>query len=184
MNKSKKLEGFTQEELKEIRTDMMRYKNNSLSFWLSILALVLNVAMFLIIYTNKDCRSSYQSGLDLMVNVIVLLACFLIAEKTKAYSTKASIGAFVVGGIQIARIFWIPLYYYNCNVKYLKALAEAEAAGTAFKYDGIIGMTAGDFTKCVILLVVSALALIAAGLIAIYRHKVLQKHIEGLQESR
>ena len=36
----------------EIKTDIMRYKTNGLSFWLCMLAIVFNVAMFLIIYTH------------------------------------------------------------------------------------------------------------------------------------
>ena len=33
----------------EIKTDIMRYKNNGLSFWLCVLAIIFDVAMFLII---------------------------------------------------------------------------------------------------------------------------------------
>ena len=37
----------------EIKTDIMRYKANGTSFWLCMLAIILNVAMFLIIYTSE-----------------------------------------------------------------------------------------------------------------------------------
>ena len=41
-------------ELYEVRTDIMRYKNNSISFWLCIVAIIFNVLMFLIVYQNSD----------------------------------------------------------------------------------------------------------------------------------
>ena len=63
----------------------MRYKNNGLSFWLCMLAIVFDVAMFLIIYTTSSCTPNFELGLDLLINVLFLLAAFLTAEKTKAY---------------------------------------------------------------------------------------------------
>ena len=69
---------------KDIKIDIMRYKANQSSFLLCILAIVLNVAMFLIVYKETNCVPSYLLGIDLIINVVFMLAAFLIAEKTKA----------------------------------------------------------------------------------------------------
>ena len=166
---------------KDIQTDIMRYKNNSASFWLCILAIVLDSVMFIMIYKNKDCVPGVTAGLDLIVNVIFLLAVFLIAEKTKAYSKKAAYGAIVVGVVQIARIFWIPLYFRNQNKIYLEELAKAEQAGEQLSYTGMVGLEKGQFNAAVILMAVSAAVLFVAAVITIVKSKRLQAHLEKIE---
>ena len=144
----------------EIKTDIMRYKNNGTSFWLSILAIIADVVMFIIIYKKKECVPDFQMGFDLLINVIYMLAVFLIAEKTKAYSKKASYAAFIVAAIQIARIFWIPLNYLNN------------------------GLTVVQFGWCVGLIVLSAVSLIVAGIVAINKNQRLEVHLKMLEEKR
>lgn len=145
----------------EIKTDIMRYKNNGTSFWLSMLAIIADVVMFVIIYKRKECIPDFQMGFDLLINVIYMLAVFLIAEKTKAYNKKASYVAFVIAAIQIARIFWIPLKYYNSN-----------------------GLTSSQFIWCVGLIVVSALSLVVAGIVAITKSNKLEAHLNKIKEMR
>lgn len=144
----------------EIKTDIMRYKNNGTSFWLSILAIIADVVMFVIIYKQKECVPDFQMGFDLLINVIYMLAVFLIAEKTKAYNKKASYAAFIVAAIQIARIFWIPLNYLNN------------------------GLTVVQFGWCVGLIVLSAVSLVAAGIVAIVKNNKLEAHLQMLEEMR
>ena len=144
----------------EIKTDIMRYKNNGTSFWLSILAIIADVVMFVIIYKRKECVPDFQMGFDLLINVIYMLAVFLIAEKTKAYNKKASYAAFAVAAIQIARIFWIPLNYLNN------------------------GLTVVQFGWCVGLIVLSAISLVAAGIVAIVKNNKLEAHLQMLEEMR
>jgi len=103
-----------------IKTDIMRYKPNQLSFLFCVLAIVLNVAMFLIIYQETNCKSNYLLGIDLVINVVFMLAVFLLSEKSKAYNLKAGYVALVMGLIEIGRIFFIPLYYHNKHLEYLK----------------------------------------------------------------
>jgi hypothetical protein len=144
----------------EIKTDIMRYKNNGTSFWLSILAIIADVVMFVIIYKQKECVPDFQMGFDLLINVIYMLAVFLIAEKTKAYNKNASYAAFIVAAIQIARIFWIPLNYLNN------------------------GLTVVQFGWCVGLIVLSAISLVAAGIVAIVKNNKLEAHLQMLEEMR
>lgn len=156
-------------ELYDLRTDIMRYKKNSASFWLCILAIVLDVAMFLIIYKEKLCVPNWQLGIDLVVNIVMILAFFLTAEKTKAYAVNGSYAAYVLGAIQVARIFWIPLeYFIEWNVRQGEIALNPDLSS--------IGLSATKFTWCVILLLGSALSSIAAGLICNAKHKRLESY--------
>lgn len=143
---------------KKISIDMLHYKNNRFSFWMIILAIVLNVVMFLIIYKTTECTPNVQLGIDLLINVVFMLACFLAAGKTSKYSRFWGIGSIVLGGIQVARIFWIPLVYY---LKYVNEGA---------------GLNPGLFAACIILLVLSAACLVFAGIDTLIKHKILEKH--------
>lgn len=138
---------------KKIDIDMYHYKPNRSAFWLILLAIVLNIAMFIIIYkTNTSILSAdVQLGIDLIVNVVFMLTCFLAAEKTKRYSKDWGIASIVLGGIEAARIFWIPLYYYLNG-----------------------GISAGSFTACVVLLSGACASLIVAGLITLAKYKIIQ----------
>lgn len=142
-------------ERRIISFDMMHYKNNRSSFWLILLTIALNVAMFIIIYkTNtSNLAADLQLGIDLIVNVMFMLVAFLAAEKTKRYSKEWGIVSIVLGGIQVARIFWIPLYYYLNG-----------------------GISAGSFTACFILLAGGAASAIVAGVLTLIKYRILQEH--------
>ena len=169
----------------------MRYKPNGASFWLCMLAIIFNVAMFIIIYTTKSCTSDWQLGIDLLVNVIFMLAAFLTAEKTKAYKSSAGYVAMGLGAIEILRIFWIPLKYYkmylvwNEEVKVMteKLISEGKTAEEiAILLPRISGLETGQFTWCIVLLVAACLALVAAGVIAILKSRKLKAHLAKLEE--
>lgn len=142
-------------EKRKISFDMMHYKGNSISFWFILLAIALNIAMFIIIYkaNTSDLAADLQLGFDLIINVVFMLAAFLAAEKTKRYSKEWGIVSFVLGGIQVARIFWIPLYYYLNG-----------------------GITSGAFSACVILQACGAAACIIAGAFTLIKYRILQEH--------
>lgn len=139
----------------KIAIDIMHYKNNRASFWLILLTIALNIGMFIIIYrTNtSDLAADLQLGIDLLINVIFMLICFLAAEKTKRYSKSWGIVSIVLGFIQIVRIFWIPLYYFLNN-----------------------GINSGAFASCVVLLALSGFSIIFAGFISIFKYKILAKN--------
>ncbi|MCQ2795021.1 MAG: hypothetical protein MJ214_02265 [Bacilli bacterium] len=142
-------------EKRKISFDMMHYRNNRSSFWLILLTIALNVAMFIIIYkTNTDdLKADLQLGFDLIINVVFMLTAFLAAEKTKRYSREWGIVSFVLGGVQVARIFWIPLYYYLNG-----------------------GITPGAFSACVILLAGGAACMIIAGALTLIKYRILKDH--------
>lgn len=175
----------------EIKTDIMRYKTNGASFWLCMLSIVFNVVMFLVIYTKKACTSDYELGMDLLVNVLFMLAAFLLAEKTKAYSKSAGFAAMGLGVLEILRIFWIPLKYFNMyrewNLKVQqiteKLLAEGKTTEEIALYlPSLSGLNGGQFTLCVVLLIAACLSLVAAGIIAVIKSNKLSAHLAKIEE--
>lgn len=169
---------------KYIKTDIMRFKKNNFSFWFAILAIVFNVAMFLIIYKETNCTPNFQLGIDLLINVLFMLTGFLLAEKMKAYNKTSGIIALVLGVVEMLRIFWIPLYYFNKNIEYLAAYNAAIEAGETFSYSGIIGLNANEFMWCAILLVLAGLSLILAGLICLKKEKTLTAHLNDIKGAK
>lgn len=151
-----------------IKTDIMRYKPNQLSFLFCVSAIVLNVAMFLIIYQETNCKSNYLLGIDLVINVVFMLAVFLLSEKSKAYNLKAGYVALVMGLIEIGRIFFIPLYYHNKHLEYLKT------------EEGIIGLSNSQFYWCVGLMIAAAVCLFVAGIVTIIKSKRLTAHLANI----
>ncbi len=161
-------------KLHELHSDIMRYKNNSLSFWLCIFAIILNVAMFLIIYKCVNCTPNVQLGIDLLINIIFMLTVFLISEKTKTYDKKGGYYAVGLGVLEVLRIFWIPLFYYLKFVEYSK-LADKGS------YTGIIGLDTASFMSCVILMVAAGLCLISAGIVCLLEERRLKEHLQNLK---
>ncbi len=161
-------------KLHETHSDIMRYKNNTASFWLCILAICFNVAMFLIIFKETNCTPDFQLGIDLLVNICILLAAFLLAEKTKTYDKRGGYYTIALGIIEVLRIFWIPLKYFMNYLTYL----GVEDKGS---YTGVIGLSTTEFIWCAVLLSCAALSLIGAGIICLTKGNRLQKHLESLK---
>ena len=124
--------------------------------------------MFLIVYTETNCVPSYLLGIDLIINVVFMLAAFLIAEKTKAYSTMGGVAAIILAAIEIGRIFFIPLYYHNKHLEYLKT------------EEGIIGLSNSQFYWCVGLMIAAAVCLFVAGIVTIIKSKRLTAHLANI----
>lgn len=158
-------------ELYDLRSDIMRYKKNSASFWLCILAIIFDVAMFLIIYKETNCVPNWALGIDLVLNIVIILAFFLTAEKTKAYSVSGSKTSYVLGVIQVVRIFWIPLTYFK---EYLSCMEQINAGAEIVA----TGLNTGKFIWCFVLLVLSGLSSVFAGIICQKKAKRLQEHLK------
>lgn len=154
-----KLKTLKREKLPQL----LRYRNNSISFWLCMLAILFNVLAFLKIYEKASCTPDFILGIDVVINILVLLGCFVCAEEVKAYRKNFAYFSFVIAVLQIARIFIVPL-------KHVDVLsAEVNLFGNAFIY-------------LIILYVVSAASLIVSGIICIKRGNILQDYLNKLEE--
>ena len=178
------------------QVEMMRYRDNSLSYKLGLGGLVFSVlACFFCL--NGFNPTSFTTLIAIMLNIVILLGGFLGIEKTKSYSMKGSISLIVFGGMCAARIFWIPLQlltYFpkymdfingkttdNSYEKYLgKTITSAYAATSgSYRWLPANGTFRGIFA--VILLVIAAATFIGAGVIGYIRSKKLSTYLDSLK---
>lgn len=95
-----------------IQNDILRYKKNKLGANLAILGIVFGCLYFLILYAqvkNNDFYYTWEIAFDVIYNLFFLLFVFLFSEQVKNYNRKLFPAQLIVGILQIARIFWLPL---------------------------------------------------------------------------
>ena len=85
----------------------MRYKNDSLSFYMNILAIVFNIIFLICIMANLNITANLVIGIDALVNIIFMLFAFLTAEKVKAYLPKWCFVSLVLAVLQLVRVFYV-----------------------------------------------------------------------------
>lgn len=147
-----------------IKKDRMRFKSNSLSSNLTLLAVVLNVLYFVCIY-KSDVSTYYYTyiiGLSVIYNLVFMLVAFLSSIGVKNYKINFSIALIVIGALQVVRIFGIPL--------------NASNAVLSIGGEDVHVMGQWQFVRTLIYLISSSALLIAAGVIGIIRSKILQSY--------
>ena len=149
---------------REIRTDRMRYVKNISSSRLCYLAILLNVLYFISIYKSDVGSWYYQIlvGGSIVYNLLFMLMTFLASEGIKSYQKNYSWLLYVLGILQIVRIFILPTQAHQAVIK----LGSAETTV----------MQTPQFIRCVIYLAGSAACMIAAALINQRKSAALAKH--------
>ena len=95
-----------------IQNDIMRYKKNKLCANLALLGIVFGCLYFLVLYAqvkNNNFYYTWEIAFDVIYNLFFLLFVFLFSEQVKNYKKKLFPAQLIVGILQIARIFWLPL---------------------------------------------------------------------------
>lgn len=159
-------------DLATVKKDRMRFKTNSLSSNLALLAVVLNVLYFVCIYKSdvSTYYYTYMIGLSVMYNLVFMLAAFLSSIGVKNYKMKFSIVLIVIGALQIVRIFGIPMNAFNTMIT---------IAGEERRV-----MSEYQFIRTLVYLISSSALLIAAGVIGIIRTKILENYKRQIGEEQ
>lgn len=172
-------------ELEKIKTEMMHYRGNGLSYKLAFLGIGCSVLAAFV------CLNSFYPDMlgfiKILMNIAILLFGFLCCEKVKAYSKEASIALCVIGGICVLRIFWVPLNLIVWYNRFMDPNATAETKNEAGKYLGKI-ITANSSTinwlpkdgnfrgiTAIVLLACAAAAFIASGVIGYFKSVIYHK---------
>ncbi|MDE7083378.1 MAG: hypothetical protein K2O89_06735 [Clostridia bacterium] len=95
-----------------IQNDISRYKKNKFAANLALLGLALGCIYFLSLYSQVNNEKFYYTwaiAFDVIYNLFFLLFVFLFSEQVKNYKRKLFPFQLVLGALQIARIFWLPL---------------------------------------------------------------------------
>lgn len=157
-----------------IEGEMLRYKSNSLSYKLGMLAIMFSILAAFI--SLNSVAWNFMVIIKILMNIIILLFGFLSIEKVKAYSREYSFVLIGMGAVCAARIFWYPLLII---IDYAKYLADS-------KVTGILGPTVtGNYLQnsflpmsgyfrgitAMILLACGAVAFIGAGVVGLMKAK-------------
>src|SRR5574344_105784 len=145
-----------------VEVEMLRYRANSFSQGMVILALCCVVAAFSTIYgfyykpgsTSGFSNITIYIFVDIIVSILMMLFSFYAAVEVKAYSKVWSIGCFVLAGICVGRIFTYPLF----------RLQE----GT---------LDAGRFSIILILYFIAAGLYVLGGLMGFFKGKALRDYL-------
>ena len=151
-----------------VRLDRMRFTKNTASSRLAILAILFDVLYFVSLYKiNVDYYYTLTMGASILYNLVFMLAAFLSSEGVKNYKQSFSWVLCVLGIIQIARIFILPV----------PAHATEVTVGGA----QMLAMSDGQFVRVIIYLIASAVCLFAAAAVNLVKSRALKAHIAGLE---
>ncbi len=149
---------------RSVSRDRLRFIKNTASSRLCYLAILFNVLYFISI-CKSDVGTYYYNimiGAVILYNLAFLLAVFLASEGVKNYKRGFSFLLIAAGIGQIIRIFIIPM----------KAHAEMTVVNGA----ETLVMRDGQFIRVVIYLVASAVCLLLAAAINLYKCNELAAH--------
>ena len=152
-----------------IQRDRMRFTKNTFSSNFAILAILFDVFFFVSIY-KSDVGTYYYNiliGASIVYNLCFMLAGFLASEGVKNYKIGYCYLLIVLGIIQIARIFIIPVPAHS-------AVVTINNVSTAV-------MGNGQFFRVVLYLCLSAACCFAAAFVGIQRSRTLSAHLASLE---
>lgn len=144
---------------RKLKLEMLMYRTNKLGATLVYLSLVFMIVAFSTIYGYID-TVDYTVGLDIIANIICLLALFLTAEKCKVYDRNWGIACFPIAAVLLLKGFLVPTILYTSTIS---------NASDVTILDGL------RYTINVIFTVLSALSVVGAGVITIIRSKMLEE---------
>lgn len=162
------------------KVEMMRYRDNSLSYKLGFGGLAFSI-LACFVCLNSFNPHNVMTIFAIMLNVVILLGGFLCIEKSKAYSFGGSIGLVVFGAICGARIFWIPLQIMLKNEEYLGMTITTDNKDqlTYLPTDGTFRAV-----LAIIFLVAAAALFIAAGYIGMQRSRKLTTYLNSINNKK
>ncbi len=165
---SENIVAITPKEAKQIQLDRMRYTKNTLSSRLALCAIVFDVLYFVSIYSSDVGKWYYTwlIGVSIVYNLVFMLMAFLSSEGVKNYHVGY---AWLLLGLsvgQVVRIFILPMQALSATVK--------------IKSEVLPVMQTPQFIYVVIMLALSALCCLIAGLAGIQRSRTLEAYNASL----
>ncbi|MCR5121631.1 MAG: hypothetical protein K6B74_04350 [Ruminococcus sp.] len=157
----------------ELKKDRLRFTKNKLSANLILLAIAANALYFVSIY-GSDVGSYYYSlfiGASIVYNLVFMLTAFLSSEGVKSYKLGYAVISIILGILQTARIFYIPMKAFKAENPVVGAETPTVMGEGQFRY----------VTAC---LGISAVLLACAGFVGIAKTTALNKYqseLDGLK---
>ncbi len=142
--------------------EILRYRNNKLSYNACLLAIIFQCISFVAIYSTLTFSAKFNTGLDIIINIIFLLFTFLTAEKVKTYNVRWGIISIVIGVLNSLRIF---TYLYSSFSG--ENLFDSSNVATY------------RFNAAVLCYVLVLILLVVSGIVSIYRGKKLNAFLNS-----
>ena len=161
---------MSMDEKKQIQLDRMRFTKNSLGSTLVYLAILFNVFYFVSVYESDVGTWYYQAliGVSIVYNLVFMLVAFLASEGVKNYHTGYAWLLLALSVGQIIRIFILPLQAYTATVTISKVTYPV--------------MQMPQFIYVVVMLILSAVCCLIAGIAGIKRSLTLKNYTASLSE--
>lgn len=164
----------------DMHGEMMRYRNNSLSYKLGMLAIVFSVLAAFI--SLNSIKWDVDVVIKILGNIVILLFGFLSIEKVKAYSKSYALVLIFFSIVCIARIFWMPL---RLIIDYTAYLADVTAVGRLGPT--IVGkaidnayLPQSGYTRAIIAIVfltLSSISFLGSGVVGYIKAKRYEKYM-------
>ena len=153
-------------DVRIIKKDRLRFTKNSISSTLCYIAILFNVLYYVDLYSRDSIDPSGKTffysvtiGLSVVCNLLFLLFTFLASEGVKNYSKLFSIVLIVIGVLQVARVFGLPLMAMNTTLA-----------------DGTTLINIFEFATMALCLTISSVCCIVAGVVGIIKTLTLEKY--------
>lgn len=156
---------------KGVQVEMLRYRPNKGSYFLSLLSIVCFAVAFCCFYSTTDLPTGRESfnlfgsnvagpwlGIDIVLNIVLMLFMFFATIEMKSYSLILGYASVGIGAFQIVRIFMLPLSLLNVG-----------------------SMKPAIFTTMLIMYVLSGSFAILAGFLSVYRGTALRKYLKTVK---
>lgn len=161
-----------------IKNDILRYKKNKVGSSLALLGLVFNCLYFMLLYSfNSPEFYIIEIGVSVLLNLVLLLACFLSSESVKVYNRAYCIVLLVIAVLQIVRIWGLPLMGLNSDA--FKTTVNSQIV--ARDYFGFELSKSAAFTMLVVWLVLSSGCLIASAVYSLLITTRYLKHVKAVE---
>lgn len=159
---------MTMEDSKLLAMDRLRYTKDTLSSRLVLLAIVFNALYFVSVY-QSDVGSYYyniQIGASIIYNLVFMLSAFLCSEGVKSRKGGYWLALLLIGALQVARMFVIPV--------------QAHATVLTVNKVEVRAMGDGQFAWVLICLALSAVCCFAAGVNSYLQNKRLNEYLKTM----
>lgn len=157
-----------------LQGEMLRYKSNSLSYKLGMLAILMSIMAAFI--SLNSVAWNFVVIIKILMNIVILLFGFLSIEKVKSYSKEYSFVLIGMGAVCVLRIFWYPLLIMIDYGKYLQDSTNTGILGPTvtgtYLQNSYLPMS-GYFRgiAAIIFLGLAAAAFIASGIVGLIKAK-------------
>lgn len=205
------ISSMSEAEYEDFQLQKMRYMNNKISYKLGYLGIACSLAAGFIALNSMSpiyFLNGFGGIIAILMNIVILLAGFLSAEKVKTYSEGYSKFMVCLGGVCILRMFWYPLSLITLYSQVLKRASEGVAydeiqkeftnklgnsmlglvkndAGEYVGFKTTSYLTANGYVRGIILIVllgIAAASFITSGVIGLQKSRKLHAYLESIKE--